>query len=91
MMIQVNKFGSSLISRPAGKEAFLVLLPELDSIPNDEEIAVDFEGVSVLTPSWADEFVTPLIKRFGNRVALKNTGNPSVKASLATLRKSGQI
>jgi len=41
----------------------------------------------VLTPSWADEFLTPLRRRFGKRVTLKNTDNASVKATLAILDK----
>ena len=38
----------------------------------DEVIVVDFNGVEVLTPSWADEFLTPLIKLYGGKVNLKN-------------------
>ena len=91
MKILVSKFGGSLISRPSGKEAYLVLQQDLVTLTRQEEIEIDFEGVTVLTPSWADEFVTPLVKQFGSRVVLKNTGNPSVKATLVTLRKSGQI
>jgi hypothetical protein len=88
MNIIVSKFGESLISRPAGKEAYLVLQPDLGALPADEGIVLDFSGVSVFTPSWADEFITPLMQRFGGRVSLKNTGNPSVRATLATLQKS---
>jgi len=59
--IKLKKFGEMLISRPAGREAWLVAkaysLP-----PKKDEILVDFEGVLVLTPSWADEFLTKLKK-----------------------------
>ena len=58
-------------------------------IPNetslDEEIIVDFAEVAVLTPSWADEFLTPLYIQRGKKVRLINTENASVKASLAIL------
>ena len=87
MIIQLNKFGTTLVSRPSGKEAWLAFQPTLTSISEDEDIVVDFQGVSVLTPSWADEFLTPLKNRFNNRVQLINTENASVEATLAILEK----
>ncbi|MDE2588214.1 MAG: STAS-like domain-containing protein [Patescibacteria group bacterium] len=85
MKIQVHKFGTTLVSRPSGKEAWLAFQPTLNEISDDEEIIVDFEGVIVLTPSWADEFLTPLQDRFKNKVKLENINNPSVIATLETL------
>lgn len=87
MIIQVKKFGTTLVSRPSGKEAWLAFQPVLREISDNEEIIVDFEGVVVLTPSWADEFLTPLHERFGDRVKLHNIDNPSVTATLAILAK----
>ncbi|MEK7543270.1 MAG: DUF4325 domain-containing protein [Patescibacteria group bacterium] len=88
MTIQIKKFGSTLVSRPAGKEAWLAYQPSLHAVSNDEEIIVDFDGVFVLTPSWADEFLTPLRDRFSKKVTLQNTANASVRATLAILDKS---
>ena len=87
MRIQVNKFGTTLVSRPSGKEAWLAFQPTLNQISENEEIIVDFEGVVVLTPSWADEFLSPLRNRFKDRVKLQNTDNPSVSATLTILGK----
>ena len=87
MRIQVNKFGTTLVSRPSGKEAWLAFQPTLSGISQDEEIIVDFEGVVVLTPSWADEFLSPLRIRFKDKVKLQNTDNPSIRATLAILEK----
>lgn len=87
MIISLKKFGTTLVSRPSGKEAWLAFQPVLNEISKDEEITVDFEGVVVLTPSWADEFLTPLYKRFNDRVKLRNATNPSVSATLAILTK----
>lgn len=88
MHIDAQKFGTVLISRPAGKEAFLVLSEALKEVGKNEKVEVDFGGVQVLTPAWADEFITPLKAKFGARLLLMNMENPSVKASLETLRKS---
>ena len=87
MTISLKKFGITLVSRPSGKEAWLAFQPVLNEISPDEEIVVDFGEVVVLTPSWADEFLTPLYKRFNNRVKLHNIDNPSVTATLQILAK----
>jgi hypothetical protein len=87
MIIQIKKFGITLVSRPSGKEAWLAFQPVLNQIPEKEKIDVDFEGVVVLTPSWADEFLTPLYGKYPGRVELQNTDNPSVKATLEILKK----
>lgn len=87
MIIQLKKFGTTLVSRPSGKEAWLAYQPVLNESAGDEEIFVDFKEVAALTPSWADEFLTPLYNRFGDRVKLQNTDNPSVKATLAILER----
>ena len=85
MIIRLNKFGTTLVSRPSGKEAWLAFQPTLNDISETEEVIVDFEGVLVLTPSWADEFLTPLWTRFNRQVKLINKDNPSVAATLSTL------
>lgn len=85
MIINLNKFGTTLVSRPAGKEASLAFKPTLRDVKAGEKIEVDFTGVEVLTPSWADEFLSPLFSSFGDRVNLKNTKNASVIESLKIL------
>ena len=87
MTIQLKKFGTTLVSRPAGKEAWLAFQPVLNEASSKEDLVVDFADVMVLTPSWADEFLTPLYDRFPGRVKLRNTNNPSVRASLAILER----
>jgi hypothetical protein len=88
MHIDLSKFGTTLVSRPSGKEAFLALKSQLTDLKKDEKIELDFSLVKVLTPSWADEFVTPLIETYGNRIILLNTENLSVQATLKILKKS---
>jgi len=85
MIIEIKKFGTTLVSRPSGKEAWLAFQPSLKDVTNTEEVLVDFKDVLVLTPSWADEFLTPLRRRFDDRVKLTNTDNASVKATLRIL------
>lgn len=86
MTIYLNKFGTILLSREAGREAFMALQTQLSGLPDQESIEVDFGGDISFSPSWGDEFLSPLIRQYGNRVFLINTrNNPSVKATLELL------
>ena len=88
MKIEVKKFGTTLTSRQSGKEAFAAFQPTLRDVLEGEKVEVDFDGVITFSPSWGDEFLTPLLERYGDRVALLNTSdNLSVKATLHTLEK----
>ena len=87
MRIELKKFGEILISRPAGREAFLAMSAYLTKdLGKDEPIEIDFSGVKVLTPSWADEVITKIAEKFEN-VKLLNTENATVQATLKTLRE----
>ena len=89
--IEIKKFGDKLVSRPAGREAFLALESyQLKDVSADELIEIDFEGVKALTPSWADEVVTKIAERFKN-VKLLNTENITVEATLKTLREYSDL
>ncbi|MFH1891040.1 MAG: DUF4325 domain-containing protein [Candidatus Kuenenbacteria bacterium] len=87
MKLSNKKFGTILIGRDSGREAFIAFLPSLNKIKDNEKIEVDFEGVDVFSPSWGDEFLSSLLKKFNNRVVLKNTTNPSVKSVIEFLEK----
>lgn len=88
MIIQLKKFGTTLISRQSGKEAFLAFQPALKSTEDKEVVEVDFDGVSTFSPSWGDEFLTPLLIEYGQRLILTNTSNSSVKATIEILEES---
>ncbi|MBU4350811.1 DUF4325 domain-containing protein [Candidatus Parcubacteria bacterium] len=88
MIIELKKFGTTLISRQTGREAFSAFSPILKSLRNDENIEVNFDGVITFSPSWGDEFLTPLLDKYGSRLVLMNTNNPSVRATLEILEKT---
>jgi len=91
MKIHLGKFGTTLTSRQAGKEAFLAFRPLVTDIGTNEPLEIDFGEVVTFSPSWGDEFLTMLHKEFGKRLILKNTDNPSVKATLKLLEKIHKI
>ncbi len=87
MIIELKKFGTTLISRQTGREAFSALQALLRDIKENENIEIDFDGILTFSPSWGDEFLTPLLNTYGEKLTLKNTGNPSVQATLEILQK----
>ena len=91
MNIELRKFGTALISRQAGKEAFAAFQSSLKDIPEKEDIIADFDGVITFSPSWGDEFLTQLAQRYDGRFKLKSTKNPSVKATVEILEESNSV
>lgn len=86
MIIHLKKFGTILNSRQFGQESFAAFKPSLKELKKNEEIIVDFEGVTTFTPSWGDEFLGSLIRELKRKLILRNTENPSVKATLEILK-----
>ena len=90
MKIEMKKFGSILISRPAGREAFAAAKAYVLIEKENKEITMDFAGVDVLSPSWADEFISGLKNLYKNvKIIYSNTDNESVKATLEILSNIG--
>ena len=87
MKIELKKFGTTLISRQAGRESFSALQSTLTELKPNENIEIDFDGVITFAPSWGDEFLTPLLIRLGDRLALLPSSNPSVIATLDILQQ----
>lgn len=88
MIIEMKKFGPILNSRPDGREAALGLFQIVNGT-EEKEIVLDFAGVLVLTPSFADEFLTDVRERYAGEkeVRLKNTDSTSVQEALKALEK----
>lgn len=88
MRIEVQKFGTLLVSRPSGREAYLATKSSLlRDVPADTEVEIDFAGVQVLTPAWTHEFLTLIGKEFPHS-RLANTKNVSVRATIEFLEET---
>ena len=87
MRIDVSKFGDSLVSRSSGREAALALQANmLRGIVPSESIDLDFSGVLVLTPSWADEFFSVLRQQqVGKQIHILPSQNSTVQLTLETI------
>jgi hypothetical protein len=91
MNIQLNKFGTTLISRQLGKESFAAFSPVIKDVPIDEVVIIDFDGIDTFAPSWGDEFLTPLYHKHGDNLVLKNTNNQSVIATIKILERTNEM
>ena len=85
MIVKLKQFGESLSTRQAGKDAYGGFLSTLSKLDTDEIIEIDFEGISSLSPSWADEFFSPLLAEYEDRLVLRNSNNLSVNATIDLL------
>lgn len=90
MKLQLEKFGKTLISRELGSEAFKAFQSTLRELPKYEELEIDFFGVLTLSPSWADEFLSPLLDTLGERLVLMPSDNLSVQATLKILQEANK-
>jgi STAS-like domain of unknown function (DUF4325) len=87
MKLQLEKFGKTLISRELGSEALKAFQPTLREFSEDEELEIDFSGVLTFSPSWADEFLSPLLNQLGDKLILLPSDNLSVHATLRILEE----
>lgn len=87
MIMRLVKFGHLLTSRELGREAFQAFRPTLERRDEKEPIIVDFEGVTTFSPGWGDEFFTALLGMTKDKLILRHTANPSVKATLQLLQE----
>ncbi|MEK7459645.1 MAG: STAS-like domain-containing protein [Patescibacteria group bacterium] len=65
MILELKKFGKILNSRSSGREAVLRARQIINGNKDaQEELILDFKEVDIVTPSFADEFITGLTKEY---------------------------
>ena len=85
MTLQMIKFGNILNSRPAGHEAVLRAKQIINGLNDPEGIVLDFSGVEVLTPSFADEFIKGLKEIYQDKkITFKGIENNQVTKDTLT-------
>jgi hypothetical protein len=87
MRVLLKKFGDLLLSRQNGSEALKAFQSTLREFSENEELEIDFSGILTLSPSWADEFFSPLLDKLDNRLVLLSSDNLSVQATLRILKE----
>ncbi len=72
--LEMQKFGEVLNSRAAGREAALRALQIVNGQGSEPgELIVDFHGVTILTPSFADQFLSDIERSLPSKT-IKFTG-----------------
>lgn len=87
MKLKLEKFGTTLITRELGSEAYKAFQPTLRELPEGENLEIDFSDILTMSSSWADEFLSPLFKLLGERLVLLTSDNLSVQATLKILQE----
>lgn len=87
MIIALSKFGHLLTSRELGREAWQAFSSTFKQRNAKEPVIIDFFGVTTFSPSWGDEFFTPMLEQTSGPLTVRNTANPSVQATLQLLRE----
>lgn len=83
MKIELKKFGNILMSRPEGREAYLIIKESFLKNIKDEKIEFDFTGVDIAAPSWLDEVLTPVKESYGKeRIVIIEGSCSTLKFSL---------
>ena len=77
MVIKMNQFGTSLTTRVAGEKAYNLIKNIIDS--TDEIIVFDFDGVNLVTNSFADQVFGVLTIELGLDVLKSSTTFKNVK------------
>jgi hypothetical protein len=74
MTIQMLKFNTTLNGRPSAREAASRILQIVNGSAEREDVVLDFAGIEVLTPSYADELLRTLREKYGTeKVKIINT------------------
>jgi len=81
--LEIYKFGKILNSRPSGREAVLRARQIINGAKDIEKISLDLSEVDIITPSFADEFITGIkesykgseieITGYSNNIVIKDT------------------
>ncbi len=67
----MRKFGTLLNGRTAGMEAAIRLFQIINGMKDNGTITLDFDGVEILTPSFADELINQIKERYKGRKRLE--------------------
>ena len=91
MKLKLKNFGSILTSRQDGRESSLAIQPILKNLLKKDLLIIDFKNIGSLSPSWAEEFFIPLLKKYKKNLIFKNVDNLSAKMTLSFLEKINNI
>jgi hypothetical protein len=87
MTITMTKFGTVLNGRPSAREAVLRLHQIINGSADREDVVLDFGGVEVLTPSYADELLRGLSEKYTRSKIKIENGSSAVLEVIETVER----
>lgn len=91
MVIELKKFGIILNSRQSGREALMAFSSSLEKGQEAKKIYIDFSGIASISPSWGDEFLVPIFRKFPDKMILKKSKNSSAIFTIDILEKANGL
>ena len=85
LRINMVDFGTFLSDRKKADADFLSVEPKLLAMPDGAVVVLNFEGISMLTPSFADEFITRVRSVvWKDRVEIEGTDDSVLQNAIET-------
>lgn len=78
----MSKFNNVLNGRLSAKEAALRIQQIVNGSAEREDVILDFNGVEVLTPSYADELLRVLREKYGSEKVKTANASQAVSETL---------
>ena len=73
----LKSYGTFLFGRAEGAEAFAALEKNMRDMPEGEQLFFDFSDITMLAPSWCDEFFGEAVEKYPGRIMCLM--NPSLR------------
>lgn len=70
--LSLKRFGTVLTGRPFGSQTFAELQKEI----GQQQVELDFSGVSSLGSSFGEEVIVPIAKKQGDSIVIRSANAP---------------
>jgi len=78
----LKTYGSFLVGRTEGAEAFTALKKNMRSMPDDDVLFFDFSDIAIFAPAWCDEFFGEATIKYPGRIVIDASINEGLKKPL---------
>ena len=87
----VKSYGMHLVGRSEGAEAFAALKGNMRDVPEDEKVFFDFSDITMLAPSWCDEFFGEATLEYPGRIIIDDSINEGLRKSFEIIEETRDI
>ena len=87
----LKTYGTVLVGRSEGTEAFVALEKNMQDIPDDEVLFFDFSDITTFAPGWCDEFFGEATIKYPGRIVIDESINEGLKKPFEVITKARKI